>query len=502
MEKQLSPERRAFPLTLRDFFAILFRHLSLVVLTFLGIFLATVLFVMTRPTIYQAEMKILVKRERVDPVMTSEPNVPARLGPVSDQELNSEIELLHSRDLLEKVAFASGLHELPEDDSWWARLLPVQRRGTADVKTRIAQAGLKLEQKLQVKPLLKSNLIEVSFESSNPELAARILSKLADLYLQKHLEVHRPARALEFFQGETERYRKGLADIEVRLTSFRQQEGTMSPQLEKEITLNKVTEFEAKSRETEATIAETNGRIRAFESEATSTSPRLTTQVRRLDNRQLVQQLKSTLLNLELKRIELLQTFKPTYLPVQEVDKQIAGTRAAIAAEENVSARDEVTDLNPTHQMLKAELAKAKSELSGLNDRAKSLTDVISAYRGKLRRLEQQEMVQHDLVRAQKMAEENFQLYLRKQEEARISDAMDRQRILNVAIAEAPTVPLLASNSDEWKLTVFLGVVLATLVSLALAFASEYQHRSFQTPKDLESFLGIPVVAAIPKRIN
>ena len=85
MEKQLSPERKAFPLTLRDFFAILFRHLSLVVLTFLGIFLATVLFVMTRPTLYQAEMKILVNHERVDPVMTSEPNVPARLVQVSDQ---------------------------------------------------------------------------------------------------------------------------------------------------------------------------------------------------------------------------------------------------------------------------------------------------------------------------------------------------------------------------------------------------------------------------------
>jgi len=35
----------------------------------------------------------------------------------------------------------------------------------------------------------------------------------------------------------------------------------------------------------------------------------------------------------------------------------------------------------------------------------------------------------------------DYLLYLHKQEEARISDALDRQRISNVVVAEAATVP-------------------------------------------------------------
>ena len=64
------------------------------------------------PRKYEAEMKILVNRERVDPVVTSNPE--AQAGPsivpvVSEEDLNSEVELLKSRDLLEKVVVACGL---------------------------------------------------------------------------------------------------------------------------------------------------------------------------------------------------------------------------------------------------------------------------------------------------------------------------------------------------------------------------------------------------------
>ena len=54
---------------------------------------------------------------------------------------------------------------------------------------------------------------------------------------------------------------------------------------------------------------------------------RLTTQVRTADNPQLMEQLKSTLLNLQLKRTELLQKFDPSYRLVQEVDTEIKQTQ-------------------------------------------------------------------------------------------------------------------------------------------------------------------------------
>jgi len=58
--------------TLRDLLAVVFRHRRLAVNFFLGILLGTVLSLWILPKQYEAEMKILVKRERTDPVITSE----------------------------------------------------------------------------------------------------------------------------------------------------------------------------------------------------------------------------------------------------------------------------------------------------------------------------------------------------------------------------------------------------------------------------------------------
>ena len=82
-------------------------------------------------------------------------------------------------------------------------------------------------------------------------------------------------------------------------------------------------------------------------------------------------------------------------------------------------------------------------------------------------------------------------------EEARISDELDRRRIINVAVAEAATVPSLPSNRRS--LTLLYGLFLAMLVSVGLAFASDYLDPTFRTPDELRSFLNIPVLATMPQ---
>jgi capsular polysaccharide biosynthesis protein len=87
---------------------------------------------------------------------------------------------------------------------------------------------------------------------------------------------------------------------------------------------------------------------------------------------------------------------------------------------------------------------------------------------------------------------------LRKQEEARISDELDRNRIVNVAIAEAATVPAFPS-SPRWTLNLVLGFAVAFVTSLGLAFVVDYMDPSFRTPDEVEGYLGLPVLAATPR---
>lgn len=483
---------RIAPATMRDFVAIAFRRRRLMVLSFSGILLGAILAAVLQPDRYEAQMKILVKHERVDPAAPG-------LQLVTEEQLNSEVELLKSRDLLEKVVLACDLQR--QNYSIWHRVFAAMGMSRAPWGPGIANpvpgAVRTLEKQLSVEVVKKTNLIAVTYQSREPELAARVLTAMANLYLEKHIAVHRSPGEFDFFQQETQQFGKGLADAEARLVDFTHDGAAVSAKLEKEAALQKLAEFDATLSQTLTAIAETQQRIRILHEQEASIPARMVTQVRNTDDAALLSQLRSSLLALGLKRTELLGKFEPSYRPVQELEAQIAQTRAALAVTEKSQLHEEVTDRDPTHEWVKAEQAKANADLVGLQARAKATALAVRSYRENARSLGQKEVVQGDLIRTVKATEENYLLYFRKAEEARISDALDRRRIVNVTIMEAATVPSLPSNRRSS--TVMVGFLLAALTSLGLAFGSEYLDTSFRTPDQLTSFLNIPVLAAMPQ---
>jgi uncharacterized protein involved in exopolysaccharide biosynthesis len=372
--------------------------------------------------------------------------------------------------------------------------------GGGDEATRIAKAVDRLQKGLKIELVRKSNVISVSYTASDPQLAARVLSALDDAYLKKNVAVHRPPGQFEFFDQETEVYKKNLAEAETKLRVFSNEDGGVAPQLSRDITLQRLNDFHATLQQTRADIATTEERIRALEKQSDATPQRLTTLSRQTDDAQVLQNLKGTLMGLELKRTELLTKYQPTYALVQEIDKQIADTRASIALEESRPIREETTDRNPTYAWINAELAKARADYSALQARAAAMQAIVSKYEAKARELDVQGIIQQDLLRTVKTDEENYLLYQRKREEARMTDALDRTRILNVAVAEQPAVPTLPSNSPWASLVV--GCLLAVTVSAGMAFALDQFDPSFRTPSEVLAELDIPVLAAVPLKLD
>lgn len=480
-------------LTTRDFLAIGFRQRRVIINTFLGIFCIAIVIGFLLPRKYEAQMKILVKHERAESMVSPERETPVQWRTeVSEEELQSEAELIKSRDLLTKVVVACDLQNLGATSFW-------NKRGDNDDK-RVSRAVLKLEKDLTVQPIKLTNLIGVSYKAKDPQLAARVLNSLASLYLEKHLAMHRAPGQFEFFHQQAEEYRKALEGAEEKLTNFSRAQGVVNPALEKEMSVRKLAEFEAETKGARASMAESRQRIATLEAQLATLPNRQTTQVRTSDNPQLMQNMRSRLLELELKRTELLTKFEPTYRPVQEVEEQIAQTKAAITAAEKAPLRDETTDRDPTYEALRSELAKSKTELAATQARAGATSSLIRTYRSESEQLDRKELLQQDMLRAAKTDEENYMLYLRKAEEARISDALDRQRFSNVVVAEPATVPF--TSQGRWLLVVVLGGFLASLVSVILAFIADRWDPSFRTPEEVESFLGSPVVAAFPKNGN
>lgn len=478
-------DRQPLP-TPRDIVAVLFRQRLPMLIAFSLVVIAAALSGAWIPK-YEAHMKILAMHQRSDSMVTPSANAPAQFtsNQVSEEDLNSEVELLKSDDLLRNVVLSTGLdgaHDLP----------PGQKRDA-----RIASAAHQLGSALKIEPLKKTNVISVSYEARDPNMAGAVLKALSTAFMEKHMELHRSSGEFKFFDEQTAQYKRGLDQAQEKLTDFSKGTGVVSAEIERGSALQQADAFDAVARQAQTTLLETEERVRALQAELRTIKPRLTTVVRNSDNSALLEQLKSTLLTLEIKRTELLTKYEPTYRLVQEIDQEIASTKDAISTEENKPVRDESTDQNPDYRWVQAELTKAQADLSGLKARAIAAADESAKYHNQAQNLDRSMVTQQNLLQDAKTQEENYLLYEHKREEARISGALDQGGILNVAIAEQPVVPALAKQSP--MSAVLLTFLLAGTCSLSTAFVLDFMDPTFRTPDELVGYLGTPVLAALPK---
>lgn len=477
--------------TARDIASVFFRQKRVFATCFVIVGTAAMIYGVCSHT-YEAQMKIMVRHGRVDPVVTPTPTPSPQFArdAVTEEELNSEVELLRDHDILSAVVQRTGLDQ--GGPSWFRKVLGETK------EAHLARAILSLDKHLSIKPVRKATLISISYRSPDSARASEVLKALSAAYLERHSQVRRASGEFEFFEEQVSMARQTLQHAQVDLLAFTKHEGIVSAALERDLALRKMSETEASAAETRTALGEAAQRISTLEAKVRSLPERVTVQVRNSDNPLLLQKLKSTLLDLELKRTELLTKYSPSYRLVQEVDRQIAEAKGALAAEDQLPLRDETTAPDPNREWAKAELVKAQVEFSALSVRAKAVGSTMAKYRESAQRLGANAPRQEELLRNVKEAEDKYLLYVNKREEARISDALDRGGILNVVVAQPPTVPVLPVRSAwTWGL---IGLVLAGMVSTGAAFTADYLDPAFRTPDEVIRYLGAPVLASLPRK--
>jgi uncharacterized protein involved in exopolysaccharide biosynthesis len=479
-------------LTTRDMVEVGVRRRGSFMLSFAVIFLGAIVAAVIVPKRYESETKILVHRERADPLMTAQQTaaVEQNLPGLTEEDINSEVAILRSQDLLEKVVVACGVENF-RDNSLLHSLLG--SRTVDDENLSVRKAAAKLGNDLRIDPIKKSYVISVRYSASNPELAARVLNTLGNLYLEKHAEVHRPKDEAGFFDRETAVYRKAMEEAQQKLADFNRETGIVTSQSERESAVPKLAEFELDMRQTQAAIPAAEEHVRSLQALLDKTPPRITTQLHNSDNGALMQQLKSSLVNLEGQRVDLRNKYAPGDRMVQEVDTQIEQVKAAIDAQQRAPLKEETTDQNPTYGFLRQELAKAQADLAALRARSRSLENVDQSYRQTLVNRDQKQIEQAALLRDAKTAEDNYLLYLNKREQAHISDAFDKNRILNVSIAQPATIPFRPTNPATMIL--LLGWIFACLASTGVVLMQEQLNPTLRRPEQIEQYLDVPLLA-------
>src|SRR6266853_1652575 len=477
-------------ISLRDGAGAMFRRKALVLLTFLTVVLGTAVVTLLLPNKYESRMKILVKNQRVDVAITPEATAgaPPVESEVSESQINSEIELLTSRDLLTQVVTECGLAKF--ETGWFGQPAPEA--------VRVETAAARLAKDLVIAPVKKANIISISYSTNSPELAAAVLKKLSDLYFEKHLKLHHPTGASDFFKDKADEYESQLKQAENRLAEFQQSNNLVVLSQQKDLTLQKTAEAKSKLLESEAALNEATNRIKRVEQQIAATPKRIVTQSKSIPAQYSAERLNTMMVELQNRRTQLLTKFRPDDRLVREVDAQIRTTREALAKAESQTATEQATDLNPLRQTLETEYSRARLEQTGAQARRDTLAAQLRDYEGSLRKLAGNTTKHNDLQRQVKEAEDNYQLYAKKREEARIADELDRQKITNVSIAEAPAVPRIPSSPNR-PLNLVLGIFVAAFLSLGTVFSAEMLGDTIHTPRQLEGLTGATVLATVPE---
>jgi uncharacterized protein involved in exopolysaccharide biosynthesis len=483
--------------SVRDIASVMFRHKLLICATFLAVALGTAVFTFLSPNEYESRMKILVKNTRSDVPITPERTNGSTSNyfdnDVSENQINSEIELLTSEDLLKQVATEAGLYG--SNVSLSAKL--GLKQTPSSQATQIEEASKRLAKDLVITPVKKANIIEVKYTSRSPEKAAAVLRKVQDLYLEKHLKLHRPPGTYEFFKTQADQAEDKLQDAEKRLSSFQQSMNVVSLTQQKDQTVQKMTEAKSKLLETETFLREVNDRIAKGQQQLETLAPRVVTQSRALPNQYSAERLNTLIVELQNRRTQLLTKFRPDDRLVKEVDQQLKNTRAALDKASKETATEQSTDLNPLRQTLETELARGRVDQAGAAGRREMLAGQVKQYEAQLSRLEGITGEYEDLNRQVKESADNYQLYKKKEEEARITDELDQNKITNVSVAEAPVQPQIPVKPNR-PLNLILGVFLGVLLSIGSVVIAEFLRDTVLTPRELELLTGQRVLASLP----
>jgi len=453
------------------------------------------------PPKYEAQGKVLLHRGRVDLPVTSAKTSQVPPKEVTEEDLNSEVEILTSRPLREEVVrrLNLGLDEeegLLRDLNRWLRSVLV-RLSLLEPLTDEQRAILDFEKKLDVSVVRKSNIITVTYSHSKPDRTAAVINTLVDLYMDRHQQLRQVPGNQEFFRQQTEALRKSLERAEAELKEFEAQGSLAALNSQKEAIVTKLADFEASLKNTRADIAETVRKIDSLRDQLRSEPARLPTPNRSFLNLA-VEETERKLVALELERNRIRQSYLPESRRLLDLDQEIALAQERLARARQEAGPLDRTEVNPVHQTLQKDLLAAETSLAAFQARQVEQKASVVAFRRQLEELNEKGYRLKSLDRLAKADEDSYLVYMKKLEEARIENAMNQGRMLNVVVAE-PALPPLKAKFPNKPLNILIAMAIGLFGGMALALVQQNLDRSVWSERDIEEEVGIPVLADIPE---
>jgi uncharacterized protein involved in exopolysaccharide biosynthesis len=509
--------------SLRDFFYVLFRHKKKIIFFFLAVTIAVALATFLATRIYRTDAKLMVRIGRenatLDPTAATGQVMPVIKS--QESEVNSEIEILKSRELAEKVvdtfgpkAILEGFQgqsgekassPIKEKLQEFSKSFKEAKKALGNFLIRLGiynplsdrdEAIIEFRKNFAVEVTKGNNILFLSYEGPEARLSQNILKKMIDFHLEKHITVYRTSGSYEFFDKQLDQLRNEVSKTTEELKKLKSKTGVSSLEDQRRILMNRTGGLQQEHEATQAALAISRARIQELNGKLAGLSPTLVTQETTGTGNFAADQMRSRLYELQLKEQEILSKYTEKSVVVKELRRQIAEAQALLGKEE--PTRTQVTTgINMAYQDLNLELIKETANRSSLEAKAGVIKSQLRDARSEMAELNQTEVLMAGLQRELNLLEAKYRKYSENLEQARIDQALESYKISNISVVQGPTTSPEVIRPRR-VMNIAVGFFLGIFGGIGLAFFSESLDHSLKKPRDVEEKLNLPTLASIP----
>ena len=452
---------------LREYWDIIVKKRGIVAIVFIVTVLAVTVYSLLATPIYEAFTTVIVRESGLSMQSMFLEGVMGGTGTANTAQ--NYMQIMKSRTILEQVSNILGSEDL---------------------------TPRALEKAITVQPIQGSDVLKISMESPEPELAQRTVNTLADVFTNWNTLYQRDDRrtARLFIEVQLEGVAENLRLAEEELKAYKERERVFSLADETVAKIAQVSQLEANLTETQIAIQEVQeriGQVRASLEREDETLISSTT----IAQNTFVTEYRRRLSDLEIRLSSAREKYTDRHPTIISLLAEIEDVKAKLAEEVQRVIGTETMSVNPVHRQLYGNLIDLEVETMGLHARETALLTLIAEQEKELDLLPTRELELARLMRNAKVMEELYLLLRTRYEEARISEVMqtaDVQVIDDAILPENPVKPRV-------KLNIAIGIVLGLFLGVGLAFLLEFMDNTINDQDDVERWLGLPVLAQIPE---
>lgn len=395
----------------------------------------------------------------------------------------TQYKILKSRNLAKRVIRSLKLDANPE-------FVPaIQKENKANTDT-LSKSNELLEDdgidqklvdafinKVDVSPLQRSRLVNVSFTSYSPELSAKVANSIAESFIQLNLEskLETTHQAREWLQKQLDDMKAEVEQAEEKLNEYAaKNEIIFLTEKEKGNDSENIITKRLDELSTALTTA-TSDRIskEAIYNEIRSGNHESSSIVM---NNPLILSLKKDYAELESEYNKQLKVYKPEYPKMVRLKEHIDQIKNKIDAEAKrivLSIKKDYEAALKRESYLKSAFERQKKEALDLNQRS----------------------IQYQILKRE--ADTNKELYnglLQRLKETGVSASLTASNIQILDRAEVPESP----SKPKKTLNILLSIIVGLAGGIGLAFFKEYLDNTIKTPEDIEKRVYLPSLGLVP----